>query len=91
MSIVRFKQTDISMPSFVDVNSVIGISHEVDGTKRTANIYLIGGGVLKAHYDENCLNNMRDICDDIIKEKERVENIKETERVNSVNTKKKHR
>lgn len=91
MSIVRFKQTDIRMPSFVDVNSVIGISHEVDGTKRTANIYLIGGGVLKAHYDENCLNNMRDICDDIIKEKERVENIKETERVNSANTKKKHR
>jgi len=88
MSIVRFKQTDTSMPSFVDVNSVIGISHEVDGTKRIANIYLAGGGVFKAHYNENCLNSMRNICDDIIKEKERMEKIKEMERVN---TKKKHR
>jgi hypothetical protein len=52
---------------------------------------LVGGGVLKAHYNENCLNIMRNICDDIIKEKERMENIKETERVNSANTKKKHR
>ena len=91
MSIVRFKQTDTNMPSFVDVNSVIGISHEVDGTKRTANIYLVGGGVFKAHYNENCLNSMRNICDDIIKEKERMEKIKEMERVNSANTKKKHR
>ena len=91
MSIVRFRQTDINMPSFVDVNSVIGISHEVDGTMRTANIYLAGGGVLKVNYNENCLNIMRNICDGIIKEKERMENIKETERVNSDNIKKKHR
>lgn len=88
MSIIHFKQTDANMPSFIDVNSVIGISHEVDGTKRTANIHMVGGSIIKIYYNQTSMNNMRSICDEIIKKKDNIENTKETERINN---KKQHR
>ena len=87
-SIIRFKQTDANMPSFIDVNSVIGMSHEVDGTKRTANIHMVGGGIIKIYYNETSIGSMRSVCDEIIKKKEDIENTKETERINN---KKQHR
>ena len=65
-NIISFKQTDINMPSFIDVTSVIGISHVVENNNRQVKIYLTGGAVYNISYSDRGISTVRSICEDII-------------------------